>query len=220
MKACLILANGDPPKKSVITFLIKSGYETLICADGGANSAKKLGLLPKYIIGDFDSINNDVLKYYSSKSVITRVKRQNDTDVEKAIKLAIKKKYSSAILLGATGDRLDHSFCNIGIILKYFDRIKISILHAKSFISVYSGSVLLNTKRDETISIYGVDEKTKVTSYGLKYNLKNSSLPFGKKESTSNVAIGKEVKLEIKNGKMLIVRDYETLRKNGFFRNS
>ena len=39
MKKCIILANGKPPKKSVITFFQKGGYNKLICADGGANSA-------------------------------------------------------------------------------------------------------------------------------------------------------------------------------------
>jgi thiamine pyrophosphokinase len=79
MKKGLILANGQPPKKFVISYLQKKGYSTLICADGGANSAYKLKLLPDYIVGDFDSIRKEVFEYYQGKSSIKKISRQNDT---------------------------------------------------------------------------------------------------------------------------------------------
>jgi len=218
MKKCLILANGDAPKKSVIKYLQKSGYTTLICADGGANTAYKLNLIPDYIIGDFDSINKETIDFFTDKVKFIQLDRQNDTDVEKALKLAISKKYSEVILLGATGDRLDHSFCNIGVLLKFSDKINTAMLHQKSFMKVYNKSTVLRTIHGEVLSIYGIDHKTKITSSGLKYSLKNDSLPFGVKESTSNVAIADTVKINISGGKILIVRDYEVLKRNDFFR--
>jgi len=218
MKKCLILANGKPPKKSEVTFFQKNSYSKLICADGGANSAKKLGLVPDFIVGDFDSVSRETLKYFKNKTQIKKISRQNDTDVEKALKLAIQKKFSETILLGVTGDRLDHLFCNIGIILKFSSQIDVSIFHDKSFMKVYSGKVELETKVGETISLYGIDSKTKITSNGLKYPLKNIALPFGQKESTSNVATKNLVHLKITGGKILIVREFSLLRQNDFFR--
>ncbi|MFO7446876.1 MAG: thiamine diphosphokinase, partial [Ignavibacteriaceae bacterium] len=70
MKKCIILANGKPPKKSLVTFLQKRNYSSLICADGGANSARKLNLTPDVIIGDLDSITSKNLKYFNKKSKI------------------------------------------------------------------------------------------------------------------------------------------------------
>ena len=217
MKKCLILANGEVPKKSDLIYLQRRGYESLICADGGANSAKIIGLVPDYIIGDLDSAETETLKFFNKKSEIIKYTRQNDTDVEKAIKLAIKLKFTNTILLGATGDRLDHSFCNIGIAVKFNDKIDISILHNKSFLKVYSGNIELKTSPGETISIYGFDHNTRVTSKGLIYPLKKSKLPFGQKESTSNVAKGVNVNLKIENGKMLVIREFSELKRNGFF---
>lgn len=220
MKKCLILANGDAPKKSVITYLQKTGYSALICADGGANTAFKMNLIPDFIIGDFDSITNESFDFFESMTKFIKLNRQNDTDVEKALKLAISKKYSEVILLGATGDRLDHSFCNIGVLLKFSDKINTAMLHQKSLMKVYNKSTVLKTIIGEVISIYGIDNKTKITSSGLKYSLKKDSLPFGVKESTSNVAIANEVKIDITGGKILIVRDYEVLKRNDFFRHT
>ncbi len=216
MKKCIILANGDIPPKKVFNYLNKIGYNTLICADGGANNAYKLKLNPDYIIGDLDSITNKVKDYYSDKSRIIQYKRQNDTDVEKCLKYAIKKGYERAILLGGTGDRLDHTFCNLGIVLKFFDQIKVSILHRTSILEAFEGNVELKTIPEETISLYGIDKKTKITTSGLKYKLENDVLPFGERESTSNAAKSNKVKLKIKNGRIFVIRDYEILRQNGF----
>lgn len=215
MKKCIILANGTPPPKNVFNYLHKAGYETLICADGGANSAVKYDLLPDYIIGDLDSIKPETYDYYFERTKIIQIKRQNDTDVEKCLKFAIKQKYDVAVLLGATGNRLDHSLCNLGIVLKFYDTIKISIIHEESILKPYSGVVSLKTFPGETISLYGFDGKTKITSAGLKYKLNNTALPFGKKESTSNVANGEEVTLKIKNGIAFVVRSFKMLKKNG-----
>lgn len=217
MKKCLIIANGQIPKKKDISYLLKRNFKTIICADGGANSAYKLKIIPNIIIGDLDSIKPEVKEFYDGKSVIKKINRQNDTDVEKALKYAISKKFTDAILLGATGDRLDHSFCNLGIALKFDDQIKVNILHQKSYLSVETGILNLTTLQNENISLYGFDKKTKITSKGLKYELNNSELPFGVRESTSNAAKSELVNLSIKGGKIFIIRDFEALKKNDFF---
>ena len=215
MKKCIVLANGQPPSKKVFDYLNSIGYDKLICADGGANSAFKFEFVPDYIIGDLDSIKPEIYDYYYDKCEIIQVTRQNDTDVEKCLKFAYKNKFKDIILLGATGDRLDHSFCNLGITLKFFDKVRIRVIHQRSILSVHQGVNTLKTIPGETISIYGLDTKTKFESEGLKYPLKNFSLPFGMKESTSNIAITNEVHLKIKGGKAFVIRDFNVMRKNG-----
>lgn len=216
MKKCIIIANGDLPKRNHIKILMQKNYDTIICADGGANSAAKLNVIPDFIIGDFDSVTGETKKMFYNKSKFIQIKRQNDTDVEKCLKFAIKNKFSEAILLGATGDRLDHSICNLGIVLKFYDKIKIKIVHQKSLLIPISGEVNFKTTKGETISLYGFDEKTFITSIGLKYKLKKESLPFGKKESTSNVAISNLVHLKIENGIIFLIRDFDLARVNDF----
>jgi thiamine pyrophosphokinase len=215
MRKCIILANGKPPRGSVIKYLANNDYNVLICADGGANSARKMNMIPDYIIGDLDSITGSTLNYFSGKSIIRKINRQNDTDLEKCLKFAISKKISQAILAGATGDRLDHTFCNLGIMLKFFDKIKLSLIAEDSYLKVYSGNVELKSFPGETISLYGFDSKTKIKSEGLKYPLKNFPLPFGVRESTSNLAVSNKVKIKITSGKIFIIRDFNTIKKYG-----
>ena len=217
MKKCIILANGKPPQKGIISLFKRRGFNTLICADGGANSAMKMNLIPDVIIGDLDSISIKALREFRSVSTVIEIKSQNDTDVEKCLKYTIKKGFSEALLMGVTGNRLDHTFCNLGIVLKFFPQINISLVAEDSFLKPVKGNVEIKTFIGETISFYGIDKKTKITSSGLKYQLKNVSLPFGIKESTSNVATKKNVDLKISKGIIFVIRDLTTMIKHDLF---
>ncbi|MEG8947441.1 thiamine diphosphokinase [Rosettibacter firmus] len=217
MKKCIILGNGNPPKKSLLNFLDSKGYSTLICADGGSNAALKYDIIPDVIIGDLDSIKPETYDYFYDKCKIIKIKDQYSTDIEKCLMYSIKQKFVEAVLVGVTGDRLDHSFCNLGIVLKYFNKIKIKVIHEKSILEAITGDVILKTVPGEIISLYGFDSKTKIKSSGLKYPLRNISLPFGKKDGTSNVALGNVVKLNIKYGKIFIVRDFNMMKQHGLF---
>jgi len=148
---------------------------------------------------------------------IIKIKRQNDTDVEKCIKFAIKKKLNDIVLTGVTGDRLDHTFCNLGIVLKFSRLAMLRVIAEDSLLAPYSGNVNIKTCSGETISLYGFNSKTRIISEGLYYPLKNISLPFGIKESTSNLAVGKAVKLKISEGVIFVIRDFKTIIKHDLF---
>ncbi len=217
MKSAVLLANGEAPKKSVITFLLKNGFDDLIAVDGGANSAYKLSITPDFIIGDLDSITPEVKKFYAGKSKIIKYRRQTDTDVEKSLNFAIRNNYKKVILLGVTGDRFDHTICNLSLIVKYSERLKLFVYHQTSLLTAYTSDAELETEKGEIVSIFMFGENPLITSKGLKYKLNNSSIKFGERESLSNVATGKKVSLRIYGGTAFVIRDFETLRKNGFF---
>lgn len=212
---CIILANGKPPAKKIITFLMQNGYSSHYCADGGANAARRMNIIPNFIIGDLDSIHDSSLEYFKDKTQVIKIVRQNDTDVEKCLKHAIKKGFDEAVLTGVTGDRLDHTFCNLGIVLKFFDKIKIKIIAENSLLTALTGVHSIPTYPGEIISIYGIDNQTKISSRGLKYPLNKVALPFGHKESTSNVSLQNKIELKIEGGIIFLIRDFHMMKKHG-----
>ena len=217
MKKCIIIANGKSPTNRVIEYFYKKGFNTIICADGGANSAKKLGIVPDFIIGDLDSAETKTLKFFQGKSKIIQIRRQNDTDVEKCLKFAIGKGFKEVILLGVTGDRLDHTICNLGIIIKFFNKIKMLLVAENSFLIPINSETTIKSKIGETISLYAFNALTRITSSGLKYKLIETQLPFGVRESTSNVSTSSQVKLKVKNGIVFVIRDFNFIKKNDLF---
>lgn len=118
------------------------------------------------------------------------------------------KGFKEVILLGVTGDRLDHTICNLGIVIKFFNKIKIHISAENSFLSAFNKTVQIKSKINETISLYAFNKQTFITSKGLQYPLQKSNLAFGEKESTSNVSISEMIELKIKGGIVFIIRDF------------
>ena len=206
---CIIIAGGNPPAKSLVNRLIRMGYTTVVAADGGYHNAKKVGVTPHYVIGDFDSVGK-IPEHDLKLMKIIRYRRQSDTDVEKCIKFLASKGAREYVLLGGIGDRLDHSVANLGYLLKYSEVMPGTLFFGGSFVKVYENNIRLNTVKDEIISIYGFSDRVRVTSDGLKFPLRNSSLTFGIQESTSNRAAGKSVALKIKNGKIYVIRSSDS----------
>src|SRR5713101_5077058 len=116
MKA-LIIANGSLPAGSVIRKLLPS-CDIIVCADGGANQARKLHITPDIILGDMDSITKSTRTYFSRIPLLV-VKDQNSTDLEKAITYCIRQEIKCADVIGALGGRIDHSTGSLGCFPKF-----------------------------------------------------------------------------------------------------
>src|SRR4030066_1514941 len=124
----IVIANGvinDPVLTyKRVTELFDSVDCIVISADGGAENALKLNLIPDIVIGDMDSIKATVKENIREKSNKTRYistsadKDKSDTQlaVEYALDLGIKK----MIILGALGDRIDHAIANILLLTSPF----------------------------------------------------------------------------------------------------
>ena len=77
----------------------------ILCADGGANYAYLMKLMPHYIIGDMDSIKNEVRDYYSQKQVIFKKfpKQKDFTDTQLVISYAEELGATEIVFFGTWG---------------------------------------------------------------------------------------------------------------------
>ncbi len=214
MKKIIILAGGTCPKRRVFRFFReKLGYSVLVCADGGLRHAKKLQVIPEYIVGDFDSSTVELREQYKRSSQIVHITRQSDTDMEKAIKFAMKLKATHLVLMGADGGRLDHAIANLGYLLKYGLKVSIAMISNNSILHPIHEKIDMASVPGETVSIYSFSQDSLVTTSGLKYKLQSVVLPFGEKESTSNVAIKDTVRIDIGKGRGIVVRSIDSALK-------
>lgn len=207
MKSAIIFCNGNPVNKKIILKIIKKYKPILIGADGGSNHLYKYKLNPDYIIGDLDSINSDVKNYFQNKGIkIIKISRQNDTDLEKALKLCKKLRLEKIFIAGFSGKRFDHTLSNISNALKFTAFFEIVMIENFNSLQFVTGERDFLSEANELISILCFNPKTKITTFNLKYPLKNEKLFFGERESTSNVSLGKKFKLIVKNGFALLMR--------------
>ncbi len=207
MKNAIIFCNGNPVNKKIIIKIIKRYNPILIGADGGSNHLYRYKLNPDYIIGDLDSINSNVKNYFRNKGTkIIKLSRQNDTDLEKALKLCKKLKLEKIFITGFSGKRFDHTLSNISNALKFAEFFEIVMIENFNSLQFVTGEREFISEDNEIISILCFNPKAKITTHNLKYPLKNETLFFGERESTSNVSLGKKFKLKVENGFALLMR--------------
>jgi len=181
----------------------------IVCADSGAEHARRLGLDLKAIIGDMDSISEETLGYYEDRGTkIIRISEQETNDFEKALQYLLEQNIQDIRVLGMTGGRTDHTFTNFSAMLRYTDRFEKLVA-----IDMYGEHQFLTTRRNNasiycpigaTISLTPFGEANGVTTTNLKYPLKGEALQLGVREGLSNVATGTPVGVTIESGALLI----------------
>ncbi len=209
MKTAIIIANGEPVETSVVLKNLSLG-QFIVCADGGANFARKINIKPNVILGDFDSITEETQQYFSDVQKI-HMQNQETTDLEKAIIYCIEKKIKKAILISVFGNRIDHVVGALGCMKKYSQEINLKIVDSYSEIIIIDRHTKIRTFKGEKISLIPLERCEGVTTANLKYELNNESLQIGVREGISNESLGNAALIDIKKGALLLYRFRNTV---------
>ncbi|WP_276632030.1 MULTISPECIES: thiamine diphosphokinase, partial [Terrisporobacter] len=111
MKVCIILNGEIKNYDKTKEIILREKYDFIIGADGGCNHLYKMNIIPNFIIGDLDSINNDLVEYYKNKNVFFKKypSHKDETDSEICIYLAKELKAEEIDFYGSLGGRIDHT---------------------------------------------------------------------------------------------------------------
>ena len=208
MFKCILCLNGVLPNKSVIVRLLNQ-YKSaeLIAVDGAANQLLKKGLIPRYVMGDFDSFEYD--DRISSENLIL-LKDQNSTDFEKSLSVIKKRKLYPVLVLGVNGGELDHVIDNIHKFVKYSAEIPMVMYDYVGSKQAKWGAVInkqLDCKlpRGSTVSVFPYHANTHLESDGLKWELNGNTHGIFDFTSTRNVTIKEQSALKADQDKTLLI---------------
>ena len=174
---CLIVSGGNAPSSQLFhKYAEKTDY--MIAADKGIETFYKNNIVPNMIVGDFDSVNKNILNEMSTK--VEEIKKLNPEkdypDTWTAINEGIEKGAKKIYLLGATGTRLDHTLGNIGLLMMVKSKgIDLEIIDNNNKIYLAKKSNMkICGKFGETISFHALSDCVKnFTIKGAKYNLES-----------------------------------------------
>jgi thiamine pyrophosphokinase len=169
----VILANGLFPTSQQGLDLLKAA-DLLICCDGAADKLIAKGMSPHVIIGDMDSLSNEVSELYAS--LMIQSDDQESNDLTKAVHYCIEKGYPSVSILGATGLREDHTLGNISLMVEYYPRIEVQIISDFGVFFLTQSGEQVPSFVGEKISFFSIDNRVRVSSTGLKYPLNDLQL--------------------------------------------
>lgn len=204
MNRFVIFSGGDIFDYSVVP--ADKSDTVVICADGGFYHAKKLGISPDVMIGDFDSYSGEP----DCKCRIIKCKpEKDDTDTMMCVKYAIEHGADCIYIYGGLSGRLDHTIANIQT-LKYCAerKVRAEINDGFNRALVQGEKSMCEYRKDDSkyFSVFSLTDKVFIRELsGVKYPLEKYYLTSGFPLGVSNEITSDRATLEVSGGYALII---------------
>lgn len=209
--ACLVL-NGEVNSYEIFSKSIKNNkYDFIVAVDGGANHLYNVEILPDVIVGDLDSISDEVKDFFFRRGVEFKKypSKKNETDSELAIISAVDNGCKKIDLLASLGGRIDHQLANVNLLHYIHKRgCKARILNDyEEMYIVENEDIYINGNKDDNISIIpAIGDAIGVTLENLEYPLHNFDLEFASPRGISNVMLSDCCKVSVRKGCLIVVK--------------
>lgn len=215
MKDTIIVSGGNIHKDFALDFLKKNKTENtcLIAADRGVEFFMGTDLEPDVAVGDFDSLFAEGAKYMETlkHTEIRRLKpEKDDSDTQSAANYAIEQGTERIMILGATGNRIDHLMANFGLLmLGKTKQVQIVLVDAYNYMSLIESGMILKKEEQfgKYVSFFPIEgEVTGLTLKGFKYPLNSYTLKVEDSGLTvSNEISDPEAEVTFETGKLLMI---------------
>lgn len=198
-----------------IDFLKKSyentEYGVVIGIDGGAEYLYEAHIEPDFLVGDFDTLDAGVLKYYEEKGTVidSFAAEKDETDTELGIMKAVALKCSEIHIFAGTGTRLDHVLGNIqSTMIAYEKGIRTYIIDKNNRIHIAfkHEEITKSSQYGKYVSFVSMtSEVTGVTLRGFKYPTESITLTNNKSLAISNQISEEKASLSYEDGVLLMI---------------
>ena len=211
----IIVSGGNIHSDFALDFLKKNKTENtcLIAADRGVEFFMGTDLEPDVAVGDFDSLSAEGAKYMETlkHTEIRRLKpEKDDSDTQSAANYAIEQGTERIMILGATGNRIDHLMANFGLLmLGKIKQVQIVLVDAYNYMSLIESGMILKKEEQfgKYVSFFPIEgEVTGLTLKGFKYPLNSYTLKVEDSGLTvSNEISDPEAEVTFETGKLLMI---------------
>jgi len=185
---------------------------TVIAADAGATSLDRIGRVPDRLVGDLDSIPQELLARLQATNVaIDRHPADKvASDTELALEAAIAAGATEIVILGAVGGpRLDHALANVLLLADpaLGDR-DVRIVHGPTMVRVLRGGgrLWLGGTSGDLVTLLPVGgDATGVRIDGVRWPLADATLRMGRSRGLSNEVVEPPASVSLEHGTLLVV---------------
>ena len=204
MSRCVIVGSAQIKDYEKIKSEFNSDDYFVFC-DAGLMHKESLGVKADFIVGDFDSHK----KPDTTENVLVLPSVKDDTDTFAAVKLMLDKGFDSFLLVGVTGQRLDHTLANISVLLYLKNHgAKAQIIDDYSKMYVLDGQTAIKKDSCSFFSLVALSQKLEgVCIQGAKYCLQDATIDNSYQYAVSNETVD-DVKISVQKGDALVVLDF------------
>lgn len=202
MNILIIAAGNHTNPQKLLEYANASDY--IICADGGYEHAKSVGIVPDILVGDFDSLSEEPAEFLRKVKLPVE---KDETDTLYALRFAFSKGAKQIVLYGAIGSRFDHSYANACLLRHAMVRdISMVVTDGSTEIYLTDSKLTLLGKKGYTVSVYAFSDVCEgVTLQGFYYPLENAFLDKYDIIGTSNIITEDSARISVSEGNLLIV---------------
>jgi thiamine pyrophosphokinase len=175
----------------------------VVAADGGANVCRKYGVVPDVIIGDLDSVTGETLRH-SRLSLLLRVTRQDNTDLEKALDFLAANDVPEAVIVGADGRRIDFTLGNLSVLWRYHGRISLTVAGDGWFAVPVRSRMSIDAPAGTLVSVIPNGTVAGLTLRGFLYPLRSATMRTGE-IGVSNVTRKRPASVTVRSGSLLVI---------------
>jgi thiamine pyrophosphokinase len=178
----VIICDGKFPKTEYPRYLIRTA-DHIVCCDGALkkflrNSVSIFGeeRLPDVVVGDMDSLSQSMKERYSD--IVVQIDEQEHNDQTKAFRWVLDNlsNVGSIYILGATGEREDHTIGNISLLMEYarsydLDAMGITLEMVSDYSTIFAITETCEMECGEgrKVSIFSPDNSLRIKSEGLEW---------------------------------------------------
>ena len=187
--------------------------DLIIAADAGYLTAKKMGVTPDILLGDFDTLGEENIP--DGIECLRVPAEKNDTDTQLAVQVAIERGVWEIVIIGGLSGRIDHTLSTLAILEDLWERkagrIYATLTDGKNRVRfIRSSGTILPRSQYRFFSLIAADETVKgITLDGCKYPLKNGRISRRNQWAVSNEITGNCALIEIKRGGVWVIESMD-----------
>jgi len=203
-----LLAGGGDVDAAALVRLLPTAWLT-IGVDGGALVLERHGMRPDWVVGDFDSLAAaDLERLQAAGAQVRRFPPAKDeSDMEIALVLARELGASTVAILGATGNRLDHTVTNLAMLRRAVTLGLVAAIHApgQEIRLLRPGRTTFAGALGQALSLVPLTPEVRgVVTTGLRFPLRGETLYLGRSRGIHNEFVGTEASVSLAVGELLV----------------
>ncbi len=209
-RALIIAGGGLADDARAAALILEGSWDMVVCVDGGASHAARLGVRPDVVIGDLDSAEEGAVAYFRGAGVeiLTHPVEKDKTDLDLAVEYAVAHGARDITVIAATGGRPDHTLANVLLTIKAASLgADLLLADGASMVRLVRGGVAITGEPGDFVSLIPVGGDARgIHTEGLRYELRDGELRIGETLGVSNELLDTRGHVRVGSGHVILVQ--------------
>lgn len=206
VSTAVILAGGEPFTSILLDPWPNSSV--VIAADSGLDHALEHQLSVDVAVGDMDSASRAARQHFSHLPVETHPVYKDASDLDLALKVALRWGIEKVVIIGGHGGRLDHLLINAMLLSSpRWKDLELEWRAGCSLVNVVRSQLSFSGNRGDLVSLIPLSKEVQgICTEGLWWELQQARLELGTSFGLSNRIESCPISIKVEQGILLVVR--------------